>query len=269
MKKFLSTMILGLMVSIAAFAASNNVLVREDLVLPIVQNTSGKVQIQTVGTFASSPFNSYIVSSISGENFILDPAMMPSKDLIDLKPVAIVSTHADPDHIDINFYHSYDCIKGLLMPGDSFKTKDFHYYNVLSSHKVQDSTDMDIKAYGKQNLITVLEVNGLRIAHMGDVAQTQLTEKQLKEIGPIDIAFMIIETPYGGIDLKNQYSFKMLEQLNPKIVIPTHYSPNAFAVIEEKYGKIKEYDNIFQISKEELPKTTLNFVHITNTHKYK
>ncbi len=61
-------------------------------------------------------------------------------------------------------------------------------------------------------------------------------------------------------------------QLNPKIVIPTHYMLKTVDVFKEKYGDITECDNVLEISKEDLenlPKERLNFYIISNTHSYK
>ena len=102
---------------------------------------------------------------------------------------------------------------------------------------------------------------------MGDIRETKLTDEQLKELGHIDIAFMQFENSYSDMSLENEKGFKLIEQLNPSVVIPTHYTDAAFPVIEKKYGKITEYNNILDISKEDLPQKPLTFYHILNTHK--
>ncbi|MFZ2539581.1 MAG: MBL fold metallo-hydrolase [Oscillospiraceae bacterium] len=232
------------------------------LVLPTTENTSGKVQIQTVSACDGSYlFNSYIITSSKGESVVVDPTRMPRKNIIDLNPAAIVSTHGHPDHIDPGFTDLYDSKKNFYTKED-FNTNDFHIYTMYSSH----SSDLVNETTG--NVIIVLEVDGLRIAHMGDIGQTKLTAEQLKALGNIDIAFMQFQNSYSDMSLENEKGFKLIEQLNPKIVIPTHYTALAFPIIEKKYGKITEYNNILQISKEDLPEKALTFYHILNTHSY-
>ncbi|NLO10007.1 MAG: hypothetical protein GX129_09110, partial [Clostridiales bacterium] len=126
----------------------------------------------------------------------------------------------------------------------------------------------DIIKEANQNVIIVLEVDGLRIAHMGDIGQTELTEEQLTGLGEIDIAFMQFENSYSSMTLKNEKGFYLIEQLNPTIVIPTHYSLNALPLLEEKYGAITKIENKLDINKEDLPEGSMNVYIISNEYKY-
>lgn len=233
---------------------------KANYVLPSIENTSGKVQIQTVSSSMAYPFNSYIITSSKGESVVVDPTEMPSKSVIDIKPAAIVCTHGHPDHTDQMYTGSYDC-KKILYTEDDIKTNDFHIYTIKAAHGGDDING--------SNYIIVFEVDGLRIAHMGDLGQTSITDEQLKKMGKIDIAFTQFENSVSDMSLANEKGFKLIEQFNPTIVIPTHYTKDAIPVIEGKYGKITQYENILQISKDDLPKKALNFFIISNTHKYK
>jgi len=232
------------------------------LVLPLTENTSGKVQIQTVSGSLTYKYNSYIITSAEGESVVVDPTSMPSIDIVNINPAAIISTHAHDDHVSKKFTEAYDCQKILYTKAD-ISTKDFHIYTVASSHA--DDTILD----DATNYIVVFEVDGLRIAHMGDIGQTVLTDDQLAAIGEIDIAFMQFENGYSDMSLKNEKGFNLIEQLNPKIIIPTHYTDAAIPVITEKNGDITEFDNVLTISKDALPEKALTVYHITNTHKYR
>jgi len=96
-----------------------------------------------------------------------------------------------------------------------------------------------------------------------------LTDEQLSAIGKIDIAFMQFENGYSDMSLKNEKGFNLIEQLNPTIIIPTHFTDAAIPVLTEKYGAISEFENVLDISREDLPENALNVYQITNTHKYK
>ncbi|MEI8199573.1 MAG: MBL fold metallo-hydrolase [Eubacteriales bacterium] len=232
-----------------------------ELVLPLTENTTGKVQIQTVSGSLSYKYNSYIITSAEGESVVVDPTSMPSVDIVDINPAAIISTHAHDDHVSKKFTDAYDCQKIMYTKAD-IKTKDFHIYTVPSSH----ADDMILD--NATNYIAVFEVDGLRIAHMGDIGQTVLTDDQLAAIGEIDIAFMQFENSYSNMSLKNEKGFNLIEQLNPKIIIPTHYTEAAIPVLTEKYGAVQEFDNVLAVSREDLPEKALTVYHITNTHKY-
>lgn len=234
---------------------------REKL-LPLAENTSGKVQIQTVSGSVTYKYNSYIITSAEGEKVIVDPTEMPGKDVIDLNPAAIVNTHAHGDHNDLAYSDSYDCQKLPYIAGD-INTEDFHIYTVDSAHASDTILDPP------DNFIIVFEVDGLRIAHMGDIGQETLTEEQLEEIGPIDIAFMQFDNSFSSMSLKNMKGFNLIEQLNPKIIIPTHYAKADIALFDEKYGGVTEFENVLTISAEDLPEDTMNVYMISNTHYYR
>ena len=114
----------------------------------------------------------------------------------------------------------------------------------------------------------LLEVDGLRIAHLGDIGQESFTKEQLKELGKIDIAFMQFENNYSSMSLANGKGFKLIEQLKPTVIIPTHYTDAALPVLEQKYGKIAEFTNLLAVSRADLPAKPLTVWRILNTHKY-
>lgn len=236
--------------------------VPKDLVLPVTTNDTGKVLIQTVSGSKTYLYTSYIISSIKGENIVIDATTMPKPEVVDLKPVAMLQTHTHPDHSDYVYTNSYDVPKLMSKKGE-LQVGDYNIYTIPSSH----SNDTIVE--DGSNVIVVVEVDGLRIAHMGDVGQTKLTEDQLNSLGKIDIAFMQFENSYSDMSLDNEKGFTMMEQLQPTIIIPTHYSDKALKVLEEKYGTITEVENILEISKEDLPENTMNIYRILNTHKYK
>lgn len=233
----------------------------DDIVLPLTVNESGEVMIQTVSGNKTYPFNSYIITSPDGECVVVDPSMMPSKDLVDLNPAAIISTHLHPDHTDARFWDSYDCEKLLYEKGE-LTTKDFKIYTIPSSHSG------DSFGENSGNVIAVFEVAGLRIAHMGDIGQTKLTEEQLTALGEIDIAFMQFVNSYSNMFIENEKGFNLIEQLNPKVIIPTHFTKDSLPAIEEHYGTITEFDNLLMISEEDLPEKNLTVYRILNNHKY-
>ena len=115
----------------------------------------------------------------------------------------------------------------------------------------------------------VIEVDGLRIAHMGDIGETALTKEQLKALGKIDIAFMQFENSYSNMSVSNMKGFNIIEQLDPKVIIPTHFGKASQELMVERYGEITNFDNLLEISKDDLPDKTLNVYMILNKCKYR
>jgi L-ascorbate metabolism protein UlaG (beta-lactamase superfamily) len=65
-----------------------------------------------------------------------------------------------------------------------------------------------------RNVAFVVEVDGVHVVHLGDIAHT-LTEEKLGEIGPVDVACV----PIGG-QLSPTKAAELIAQLDPKIVVP-------------------------------------------------
>ncbi|TCT12967.1 L-ascorbate metabolism protein UlaG (beta-lactamase superfamily) [Natranaerovirga pectinivora] len=232
------------------------------LLLPIIENNTGKVLIQNINGNTQYPNNGYMITSINGHRLIIDPSFMPSKRLIDFNPSAIISTHSHSDHYDQLFNSYYDCPK-ILWSIETLEIDDFKIFTILSSHN-----DDNLNETYPSNILVVVEVDGLRIAHMGDIGQTSLTDEQLDLLGEIDIAFMQYENKFSRMTLENEKGFNLFEQFSPKIGIPTHYTEDTIPVLIDKYGELIEFENYFTISKDELPQTSLNIYRLINNHKY-
>jgi L-ascorbate metabolism protein UlaG (beta-lactamase superfamily) len=70
-----------------------------------------------------------------------------------------------------------------------------------------------------KNTMFVFQVDGILIAHLGDIGH-QLSEKQLEEIGPVDILLV----PVGGTyTLDPNGVAKVIDAISPSIVVPMHY----------------------------------------------
>ena len=70
------------------------------------------------------------------------------------------------------------------------------------------------------NVIYKIEAEGIRICHLGDFKQKELSSQEVEEIGEIDILML----PVGGneiIDAKTAAS--IVSQIEPRIVIPMYY----------------------------------------------
>ena len=66
------------------------------------------------------------------------------------------------------------------------------------------------------NTIFVIEVDGLRFAHMGDLGHP-LTDGHLKEIGRVDIIMQ-------GIGREPERADDIISKLKPRVVMPMHYN---------------------------------------------
>jgi Beta-lactamase superfamily domain len=90
----------------------------------------------------------------------------------------------------------------LELPGIAVKT-------IASTHSAGANS-------GKM-IVFIIDMDGLRIAHFGSAGQKAFTQEQLDQLGTVDMALTL---------LNGNYSFDLMEQLKPKLVIPTHGSDN-------------------------------------------
>jgi len=80
------------------------------------------------------------------------------------------------------------------------------------------------KNFGKERgrvTIYTIESEEMRVCHMGDFGQKELFSEQLEDIGEVDVLLI----PIGGnYTISSQEALKIISQIEPKIVIPMHYS---------------------------------------------
>lgn len=70
------------------------------------------------------------------------------------------------------------------------------------------------------NTIFVIEAEELKICHLGDLGQKELTSEQVEQIGEVDILLM----PIGGIfTISAKEAVKVMSQIEPSVTIPMHY----------------------------------------------
>ncbi|RQW78876.1 MAG: hypothetical protein EHM79_21115, partial [Geobacter sp.] len=74
------------------------------------------------------------------------------------------------------------------------------------------------------NPIFVVDMGGLRFAHFGDIGQDALTPEQLAALTNVDVAITPLSNPESGMDYENRKGFLLMQQVQPRLVVPTHDS---------------------------------------------
>lgn len=208
----------------------------------LIKNDTGKTIIRTLSTDITYTNTCYGIISKSGTVAIADPYFVP----LGLQPDIITSTHNHPDHND-NILDSNTTCKKSYYTVENFEVKDFKVSSIAASH-MGDQINKDTP----DDVIYVFEVDGLRIAHMGDIGQTKLTDEQMKALGKIDIAIMQFDNSYSDYSLTNGYGFKLIEQLKPQIIIPSHSSDATTDEIARIVGAKEVVQDIYSVSKDDL-----------------
>jgi L-ascorbate metabolism protein UlaG (beta-lactamase superfamily) len=164
-----------------------------------------------------------IISS-KGTRIVLDPHAIEEFGKTTVQADLVLMSHLHDDHTQVGVITNIKNAKqynGLKVVdkkqewnivNETFK--DVKFYDIGVFH------DSFFGMKRGKNAIWVMEVDGLRIAHLGDLGH-QLNDAQLKKLGKVDILMI----PVGGVyTLNGLDAMKVVEQIQPKrYVLPMHY----------------------------------------------
>ncbi len=70
------------------------------------------------------------------------------------------------------------------------------------------------------NTISIIEAEDIKVCHLGDLGQKELSDNQLEKIGEVDVLMV----PVGGtFTINGSEAVKIINQIEPMLVIPMHY----------------------------------------------
>lgn len=162
-----------------------------------------------------------------GTRIVFDPHLIDAYGRNVMKADLVLLSHNHTDHVQTSVVENLDkakVLRGLKdEKGDGKKVE----WNAI------DETFKDVKirtlgAYHDQmngmqrglNSIFILEFDGLKFAHLGDLGH-MLSDAQLKKLGEVDVLFV----PVGGVyTLNGEDAAKVVKQIKPRrYIIPMHY----------------------------------------------
>lgn len=123
----------------------------------------------------------------------------------------LLITHSHFDHNNV------EAIKGspfLINEPGEYELKDIFIKGIFSFHDNSQGKERGV------SVIYKIEAEEIKICHLGDLGQKELTSEQLEELGEVDILLI----PIGGkVTINAQEAADIVSQIEPKIVIPMHY----------------------------------------------
>ena len=188
------------------------------------------------------------------QTIIFDP---PSKDS-DLKPPRFethvaLSSHNHPLHNGIKDLPGKKESGPFLISGPGeYEIEDLSVTGLNSFHDSSQGKERG------RNTIYVVEMENMRLCHLGDFGEKELSAENIEAMGEIDVLFV----PVGGKDVIDpEEAVKIISELEPKIAIPMHYAisktPIKGAKIEEflkEWGEEKiSPEDKFTFKKKDLP----------------
>ena len=161
----------------------------------------------------------------------------------------LLITHDHDDHNNV------EAIKGdpfLINGAGEYEIKNVFVYGLRAFH------DNEQGAQRGRITIYLIEYEGVKVAHLSDLGQENLTERQLEKLEGVDVLLI----PVGGEDTINGIgAVKIISQIQPRIVIPMHYKiPGVTMKLDSVDKFLKEFGvatpekmDKLKISKKDLP----------------
>ena len=163
--------------------------------------------------------STFLLTSSKGTRLLMDPTNAATGYAIQpFEGVDVVTiSHEHADHNNLALAPGNPTVIRGLKGGDwasvDQTVKDIRIRAVPTYHDDQKG------AQRGKNAVFVLEVDGVRIAHMGDLGHL-LTQEQVAILGQVDVMMV----PVGGFfTLDATGATKVVEQLSPRVVIPMHF----------------------------------------------
>lgn len=143
----------------------------------------------------------------------------------------LLTTHTHYDHLNEDFQTNFPGLQLFVQTG-LLEAPGAIIQGIASSHNVGDR----LRSEGGTNYIYLIETGGLRIAHFGDIGQATLSDEQLTILGAVDIAISQINNPYSEMNAENRKGINLMDQLQPRLVIPTHSNLDTIKLAVSKWN---------------------------------
>ena len=160
----------------------------------------------------------------------------------------LLTTHLHNDH----YYASFvDAFPGQQIFDSTGKIElpDVTITGLASAHNVNDP----FLDKGGTDYIFIIETGGLRIVHFGDIGQEALTNEQLTTIGSVDVAITQFSNSYSNMDVANLKGFHLMDQVKPRLIIPTHSDSATIKIAVERWAGYYSDSRTVTISSSTLP----------------
>ncbi|MFH1456522.1 MAG: MBL fold metallo-hydrolase [Patescibacteria group bacterium] len=203
-------------------------------------------------------FFKIITKNEKGEDVVLviDPfdksygLKMPSKFGADI--VFITHDHKDHNNVDLikgtNLSHTPFVVAGA----GEYEIKGVMIYGIQSFHDNKEGNERGA------NIIYLLQIEDIWLAHLGDLGQDTLTDEQLEQLKDVDILII----PVGGVfTINGKQASSIISQIEPRVVIPMHYKVPGLKLdidgvdkfVKEQGLKPEEINGKLKIVKKDLP----------------
>jgi L-ascorbate metabolism protein UlaG (beta-lactamase superfamily) len=162
------------------------------------------------------------------------------------------------DHDDHNNVEELPPEAFLINTPGEYEKKGIAIRGISSYHDKTEGKERGL------NTIYVIKAEDMTICHLGDLGQEKLDDKQVEDIGDIDILLV----PVGGnYTINSKEATGIISQIEPKIIIPMHYKVKDLKIdldssdkFVKELGLTPEKVDKYKISKKLLPLEEMKLV---------
>ncbi len=161
---------------------------------------------------------SVMIVSSKGTVALMDTFMT----LPEIHPDLITVSHFHGDHFDPYLLGFVRCARATSK-AEHFTFRDIQVDGLASTHS-RDAIDYAWPT----NVVYILSVDGIRIAHLGDFGQTVLTEEQRRQLVGIDVMI----APFTYLLIPEENAVGLIRQIKPRMILPTHCTKKGLRLLK-------------------------------------
>ncbi|ADL53985.1 MBL fold metallo-hydrolase [Clostridium cellulovorans] len=137
------------------------------------------------------------------------------------------------DHFDHNYLEAVKSNFTAIRERGKFKVEGIKIKGTKTYHDTEGGSQRG------ENTVYTYKIDGVNVCHLGDLGH-ELTKEQVESIEKVDILMI----PVGGLyTIDGETAAKVVNQLNPKVVIPMHYKTE---VLSPDFGELSIVDSFIE-----------------------
>lgn len=187
----------------------------------------------------------FLLTANNGNKLVFDPFNEKvGYPVPELRAHVVLTSHGHYDHANISTVKGFSY---LYEKPEQYEACGFHIMGISSFHDNQGG------AIRGGNVIFVVEADGRRICHCGDLGHI-LTPEICKQIGDIDVLLL----PVGGVyTVDAESAFRVMQDIAPKVTVPMHYKTidcqlgieelNPFIALINKDSVMQAHSNVIDL----------------------
>ncbi|MDD5190082.1 MAG: MBL fold metallo-hydrolase [Dehalococcoidales bacterium] len=157
--------------------------------------------------------SSFLITAEKGTKIITDPyttgGNLHYKEIKETADIVTVSH----EHFDHNNIATVTGKPQVFKGPAATEIKGIKFYGVSTYHDENTGKERGT------NMITCMDIDGIKVCHLGDLGHT-LTPQEVEKIGKVDVLFI----PVGGFYTIDAATATLVSSgLKPKVIIPMHY----------------------------------------------